>query len=196
MFYYADLKEDSWYRFVYDDSDNSVELCNVEELRDLGIEISDTYIKKIDFKRGSANWTKLKVLGFYEENNFLSQMLCCYKISGIKMDLTLYIDSENGKAYLQLYRYVGRFVGCMFYNWAYVYDNGVKRLSRASITSSSDSVINLGIPSIMVNYVLHLYSCKDFDGFMECVNNYFGSNIGFIVSDFGDEVDVEFMGWL
>lgn len=185
MYYYADSNKSSNYRFIYDDTDKSVELCSMYELSILGISVCDNYwLAPINYKRGSSNWSKLKFVGFTEGNSvdLLERHLCSYTVNDIKMRLTLRIDGNHGTGYLFLYRHYGWFT------------------SRAESISRwydiDDAWIKIFIPDIMISYVLNIVSERDFDALMRCVNDFLGSRITDLVSDFGDRlVDVSLLEW-
>lgn len=181
MLYYADSNKSSNCRFIFDSSDNSVELCSIKDLKKYDIKVKSSYTgKEPDYRKGSANWARIKLLGAIDEDDFLHKILCSYRINDIQVELILYINGGNGRGLLELYRLEGYFHGGRI---------------GASWFGADDVHIFIYIPSLMIPYVLHLYGVKDFDSIMRCVNNYFGGRISYLVYGFNNKVEVEFLEW-
>lgn len=195
MFYLVDENfimnsKDSGYRFVYDDSDNSVEFCKMSSIYELGLNIGIYTGQRPNFKRGSANWFKLKMLSFLESGDSLTKPLFEYTINGelINMGITVNGLSGNGnfvicKVLVDKSEHVDKFIVRPDFNMGWV-------------CNSINGVIFLYIPDMMIQYVVNLCGRRDFWSIMSCTGNLFGDDIVRIVSDFSGELDIKFIRWL
>lgn len=180
MLYYVDKNRHSRYRFVYNDEDKSVKLCDILNLRNHKLGIYDEDLP--DYKRGSANWFKLKMFGFYEQNLCLCKELCYYSIGAVEFELSLSIREDYDIGFLTVYNPKVSFRK-KFWNMC----------NSCEVNWSS---IFIYLSSLAYPYILNLWSSRDFDGIMNCTANLLGTNISKLVYNFESNVVVNLVRWV
>lgn len=178
------------YKFVYDDSDMSVELVSVREVMKSGVVISGSKVDIWDTYSSDRN--KLKLLGFNSftksTGSWLNKNLFRYRVGGIEFIFMINIWTTGIiEARLQQNHSVN---SCIL----------TKKARRNMIDAffwsvTYDSELYIVIPHKMFEYIMHLYSLRNFDGIMRSFSDLFGSKISILVNEINNP-DVQFLEWL
>lgn len=202
MYFYADMLREYPYRFVYDDSDNSVELVDIRYLDRELLNIQQLSYEKLHDNDKYLSHARLKVLGFEEFSIGLKDLgfikrLCRYQCDSLNLILEVvacdYKDSFNSYSVKAM---------CKTGNLR-IKKNGssvlgtpkfVEKYNR--IFSKSDTSISINIPYIMMQYLMNLYSSHDFEGLMRSVDGFLGKNFHIVSGISVQHMEVNFGSWL
>lgn len=145
--------------FVYDDTDESVELVEVNKLYEYDIKIIGAK-EWTGIKRGGTNWGRLKLLGFTEVfsngASGLELIVCSWHVKKQLCSLIVCVDNMDTYVVLDFEEYVVELT-----NYA------LRNIHLFSYYHDFCKVI-IDIPFQMLRYILHLKSERDFDGLMSC----------------------------
>lgn len=194
MYAYIGNSIGNGYRYVFDDSDGSVQFLKQEIIEQAGIEISE--ILPMEDK---MNFGKMRLFGFDEriELNFSSRAtylgynICTYKFSDdVYAILELIADHRCGGSCFVNFKF-RRMVGDVLkytvrYVGSAVAEYGIRWLDTATVEQI--------IPEKMVWYILNLKSKQDFDGIMDAFGGIFGSDIDRIASNIKGD-DLQLLRW-
>ena len=174
------------YDFIYDDTDKSVELVELEKLRKLGVEIAGT----IDWKRVTYKdsiYGRLEMLGFreYEGYNirYLELDICKWSFPDTEFKMYIHVVAGKDCSRISLNVLTGNKI-CVLNKFG---------RTKLKVVSLGD-ILKMYIPLEMVLYILNLRTKQDFNGLMRCFNNFFGSDIDKIIVDFGS-TEITVVDW-
>lgn len=182
MYYFLDCNYWYDYRFVFDDTDNSVELVSVDSIKGLSIEQLKKKDLEDEFKKLSI--AKLRILGFEPLfAYFIRKILCIYEL-GIATTLSLTYNMHGGCSVD---------IGVDLIGW---FDKTQFLQEYHYLFTVSYKTVSIRIPYRMLLWILNLYAIHDFDGIMRSLNGFLGSNIYLIAGTSFNGVPVRFLEWL
>lgn len=187
MFYYiGHIFPDDLICFVFDDSDNSVELIDYVKVKDL-VPL-DRVISNPPINGDSGEWTKLRVCGFSSKyDGYLVKNIVEYSIDGVAYILKLGVYADSS-----CYAYLSSRIGDGSIN-AEAFEPKTTMEYRY-ISASSDSIM-IKIPTKMLFYMLNLRGSNRFEDLMICLGDFYGHNIHELVYNIQGK-SVKFRRWL
>ena len=183
MYYYIGDVIGNGYRYVYDDSDRSVQFISQKVVEKVGIEING-----ILPLGDNMNTSKMKLFGFKQFMNLLSYPLCQYRLNfDVFVRCILQVAPVGG----------GTCFACFVFGSVSTdtsFKLGAINLKDYAIRQEQDYILSMIIPEKLLWFALNLKTVKDFEGLMCSFGDIFGSDIEKIVSNIG-VVDLQFGKW-